>query len=952
MFTRAIVVLTLGWGLVGCQFDWRLPEGKTLECQSATDCPGEQTCHAEYKICVDRTNPICGDGRIDDGELCDAGPSNSNDWVSPYTTSTPCNATCTGLPPHCGDGEVTHGELCDQGAEENTTSYATSKTCNTTCDGYAPYCGDHNIDANESCDQGVANTAAYSLPGVCNQHCDGFAPHCGDGEKTHFEACDDGEQNSSEYSAEPNQCNATCSGYRPYCGDGIAQAGERCDDGPTNMDGYNNDGDLQCNASCSGIRPYCGDAQIHPSELCDTGVLNTQAYGPPGICDTTCLGFAPHCGDAVLSEEEICDAGDANTDAWAITGGRCNLNCNGFAPYCGDGEITHLELCDAGVGVNTDSYSTTTTCNLSCDGYAPYCGDNDVNGPEVCDHGPANTGAYSLPGVCNNACSGPAPFCGDGDVTDLEFCDDGSEQNSEAYGQVATACNGSCTAYRAHCGDGTVQLLEGESCDDGNAVDTDNCPSGPQGTCGEPFCGDALVRATAHPILGLAEECDEGAQNSEATSGGCRTDCRLYFCGDGVVDPGETCDDGNDDLTDGCPSGPLGTCAPASCGDGFLWHGVEACDNGVANSDTEANQCRTTCNVPHCGDAVRDTGESCDDGALGSDVCSSECLLGTCGDGFVQAPEECDDGDDNPWNECTNACTLPACGDSVVQPGEACDDGNIIETDACSSNCTRLVEMNHVPGNTFAMGCDAAVVSECEWLHVRSNPLHIVSVDGFYMDIYEVTVSEFSACKEAGVCSHSASGGLCNFTYSSVNGQSQMVPTHGENQPMNCVDWENAQTYCQWRNKRLPTEAEWELAAGGPTYQQYPWGDGFVHCKYAVTASMTTSASRGCGLGSTWPVGNKPEGASPYGILNMGGNVAEWVSDFYQMDYYSETPLTNPTGPLTGSDHTVRGSSYYALVSGSYLSRVFERVPGMSSTHPAVARGFRCAVDENLYTHP
>ena len=114
------------------------------------------------------------------------------------------------------------------------------------------------------------------------------------------------------------------------------------------------------------------------------------------------------------------------------------------------------------------------------------------------------------------------------------------------------------------------------------------------------------------------------------------------------------------------------------------------------------------------------------------------------------------------------------------------------------------------------------------------------------------------------------------------------------------MTWYGANTYCSENRKRLPTEAEWEKAARGTSVRAYPWGDGGVNC--------TLVNYYGC-IGGTAAVGSYPAGASPYGVMDMAGNVWEWVNDWYLDGYYSSSPYSNPLGPLTGTYRVLRGGT-------------------------------------------
>ena len=184
-----------------------------------------------------------------------------------------------------------------------------------------------------------------------------------------------------------------------------------------------------------------------------------------------------------------------------------------------------------------------------------------------------------------------------------------------------------------------------------------------------PTCGDGVVQD--------GEECDDG---NNVNDDGCTNDCKLSKCGDGIVQPGEECDDGNNIDNDGCTN----QCKLPNCGDGIVQDGEECDDGNDVNDDGCTNQCK----LPVCGDGIVQDGEECDDGNdIDTDSCTNECKTPQCGDGIVQDGEECDDGNDINDDACTNQCKLPVCGDGIVQDGEACDDGNDINNDECTNEC-------------------------------------------------------------------------------------------------------------------------------------------------------------------------------------------------------------------------------------------------------------------------
>ncbi len=187
------------------------------------------------------------------------------------------------------------------------------------------------------------------------------------------------------------------------------------------------------------------------------------------------------------------------------------------------------------------------------------------------------------------------------------------------------------------------------------------------------YCGDGVANA--------GEQCDDGNLSNDDS---CLNDCAPPRCGDGILRNGEECDDGNPFDNDAC----LSTCVPARCGDGVVRALVEECDDGNSSS---TDSCLPSCRSAFCGDGVVETGvEQCDDANFkDNDACRINCMVASCGDGVVRAGvEQCDDGATSNTGACLSSCTLATCGDGFVRAGyETCDDGNQLEGDGCPGGC-------------------------------------------------------------------------------------------------------------------------------------------------------------------------------------------------------------------------------------------------------------------------
>ncbi|MBM4397926.1 MAG: formylglycine-generating enzyme family protein, partial [Deltaproteobacteria bacterium] len=215
-------------------------------------------------------------------------------------------------------------------------------------------------------------------------------------------------------------------------------------------------------------------------------------------------------------------------------------------------------------------------------------------------------------------------------------------------------------------------------------------------------------------------------------------------------------------------------------------------------------------------------------------------------------------------------------------------------------------------------------------------------VPSFYMDRFEVTVAAFRRYVEDDPKNkppHADSWKHCNYIREGGN---------FENHPVNCVDWHQANAYCEWAGggRRLCSESEWEKAARGWDGRMYPWGNEQPSCEYAVL--MEGEWGAGCKTGFTWPVGSKPAGASPYGVEDMEGNVNEMVADCYQDEYHGAPPDGSADLDCPDKDFTERvrrGLGDFNTdpgeLGGKLLSRVYSR-QGFREDSFNIESGFRC----------
>jgi len=239
----------------------------------------------------------------------------------------------------------------------------------------------------------------------------------------------------------------------------------------------------------------------------------------------------------------------------------------------------------------------------------------------------------------------------------------------------------------------------------------------------------------------------------------------------------------------------------------------------------------------------------------------------------------------------------------------------------------------HIPAGEFLMGASADDPYALE----DESPAHTVYLDAYWIDRTEVTNAMYARCVSDGGCTPPA-------LQSSLERSAYYAEASCGGYPVIHVTWDQAQAYCIWAGRRLPTEAEWEKAGRGTEGRLYPWGD------ESPTGAMANLCGNECrmeprdpviddGFADTAPVGFFAEDVSPYGVLDMAGNVDEWVADRGQADYYSVSPEINPSGPTRGDTRVIRGGVFAIIPRGARLTARSFLLPATSSEYT----GFRCA---------
>jgi formylglycine-generating enzyme required for sulfatase activity len=250
-----------------------------------------------------------------------------------------------------------------------------------------------------------------------------------------------------------------------------------------------------------------------------------------------------------------------------------------------------------------------------------------------------------------------------------------------------------------------------------------------------------------------------------------------------------------------------------------------------------------------------------------------------------------------------------------------------------------------IPTGTFQMGSTKATAEEL--------PVHAVTISAFCLDRTEVTLAAYRRCVASGACAEN-SPTVHWPAIEDVDRDFWSTRCHGtrtdrDNHPVNCIDWDMARAYCTWAGKRLPTEAEWEYAARGTDGRTYPWGndkptpdhENACGTECATNDGYNTTPTFGAsdGFVATAPVGTFPRGASAFGLLDMGGNVWEWVEDWYQP--YAAGAVKNPQSPANGVGRVLRGGGYSGDTTDDHTMAV--KRSQMEPSFRSSSGGVRCA---------
>ncbi|MEP7052010.1 MAG: DUF4215 domain-containing protein, partial [Pseudomonadota bacterium] len=726
--------------------DAKNPHGCLDDCSGIED---GYLCSQPGKPCTKVKVAACGDGALDPGEQCDDGNNTTAGdgcssactvdagWVCP-TAGVIC------LPEICGNGVRTPDEQCDDGNHIDGDGCASSGgnaatkckvetgwVCPAAGKPCIPKCGDGVKKGYETCEDGNTqsgdgcSSACLAEPGYVCMTLGALCAKavCGNGIKEADEGCDDGNAVFGD------GCSGQCQNEPTFnssgvaiiaCGDGIHTSGEQCDDGNLN----NGDG---CDSTChTELGFVCSDAVSAP-DFISLAATYRDVRGRGETATATLPAGHPDFEHVVQSES-------------GLTGAVCNTGNTASCGALGGNGKPQLYKMSAATIQNSASFATwytqdtvnTPAINKTIPGSvtvlrqgttgADYAFDSSAFFPLDTVLPPTGFGLYGTSGhdfgftteidyFFQYNGGETLTFRGDDDVwvfinrklavdiggvhgalwgrvvlgDETASC---SVQGSDGKnGATLPACTPSSvnTAADARFGmtkGGIYQIAlfhaERHTTQSNFRLTLSNFLP-PHSQC-VPSCGDGKV------VIG--EVCDDGTAQNTGAYGHCNADCSARtFCGDGIKNGPEACDDGSNlasyNSTSGCAAGCV---LPPKCGDQVVDFAFnEQCDNGTTGNTGAYNGCTSSCKLgPFCGDGMANSPEeTCDNGAANGGygkACGYDCQPGAfCGDGIKNGSEQCDLGGGKNvggYGGCKPTCALDArCGDHVVQAGEQCDDG-------------------------------------------------------------------------------------------------------------------------------------------------------------------------------------------------------------------------------------------------------------------------------------
>ncbi|MBW1873058.1 MAG: SUMF1/EgtB/PvdO family nonheme iron enzyme, partial [Deltaproteobacteria bacterium] len=574
---------------------------------------------------------------------------------------------------------------------------------------------------------------------------------------------------------------------------------------------------------------------------------------------------------------------------------------------CLDGKICQDGLCQA----------RSCTSNDDCQAPAPLCDESEGQCVQCLNQSDCSANQECSGGLCVGESCQTDDQCERGQICEEGDCLSGCRSERDCYDGwkciVDSGPHGMC-----------VECLVQQDCQAGYTCKDNLCVTD---CTDDSHCAPRVCDLATHECVDclVDEDCSDQATIciSKSCVAGCRDD---EDCPDGRCNDSNECVECLSD--NDCPTGTIcldgcetGCFSSRDC-PGELLCDTEMGDHGacvecLVNADCETGYlCREGSCAFFC-ESDQDCSvplPACDQqgGTCVACVDNSHCSNGTICADFACTPG-CQNNSDCPAGKLCdqNLGDYGGCVDCLIN--DDCGAGQICQYSQCILEGNQMVR---IQGGAFFRGSDPGEGDGDE------EPEKTITLPTFYIDRTETTNSQYKDCVHAGDCTEP------------VETQAYNDPATA-NHPVVYVSWQQAQDYCEWQGKTLPSEARWERAARGitPSEATYPWGDQAPNCSQAEFS--------GCS-GGTSAVGAHLSGASSEGVLDMAGNVWEWVYDYYDSDYYNQGSTTDdPSGPESGNTRVTRGGAYDSLAEQIRCANRTSYPPEQVSPN----RGFRCSME-------